>query len=186
VGEHLAFDIGGVLAAMLLAVVLVFAVVSVRRWLFERAGGTVECSLRLLPSAGRTTGARGGGPATDAWAPPRPGPDPHRTGPRDPDADRPGVWRLGIGRYKGDELHWHRIFGLRKRPRQVIHRRGLVVSNRRSPEGEELAALTPDAGIVEVRDGDLTVELAMSSAALTGFLAWLESAPPGLPIDFPG
>jgi hypothetical protein len=34
-----------------------------------------------------------------------------------------------------------------------------------------------------VRDGDLTVELAMSSAALTGFLAWLEAAPPGFPVD---
>jgi len=29
------------------------------------------------------------------------------------------------------------------------------------------------------RNGDGTVELAMSDAALTGFLAWLEAAPPG-------
>lgn len=176
-GEHLAFDIGGVLAAILLAVVLVFVHVSVRRWLFERRGGTIECSLRQLPSARRrprrTCDEPGGrrNPGGDG--------DSEAEAPGDP-----GVWRLGIGRYKGDELHWHRIFGFRRRPRQVIHRRGLVVSNRRSPEGEEAAALAPDAGIIEVRDGDLTVELAMSSAALTGFLAWLESAPPGFPIDF--
>jgi hypothetical protein len=157
VGEQLAFDVGGVFAAILLAVVLGFVVVSVRRWLFERAGGTVECSLRTLPSG--------------------------RSGNRS-DLEGAGVWRLGLGRFKGDDLHWHRIFGFRKRPRQVIHRRGLVVSNRRSPEGEEVAALAPGADIIEVRDGDLTVELAMSAAALTGFLAWLEAAPPGFPIDF--
>ena len=160
-GGHLALDVGVVHAAVLLAVVLVFVVVSVRRWLFERAGGTVEVSLRTLPS---------------------------KTAERDDTrsaVDGPGVWRLGIGRYKGDELQWHRVFGFRRRPRQVIHRRGLVVSNRRFPEGDEATALVPDAGIIEVRDGDLTVELAMSAAALTGFLAWLEAAPPGLPFDFP-
>jgi hypothetical protein len=177
VGEHLAFDIGGVFAAILFAVVLVFVHVSVRRWLFERAGGTIECSLRRLPSTHRRPRRRGDDP-TDRQNP---------GGDDDPEAEvpgDPGVWRLGIGRYRGVELHWHRIFGFRRRPRQVIHRRGLVVSNRRSPEGEEAAALAPDAGIIEVRDGDLTVELAMSSAALTGFLAWLESAPPGFPVDF--
>jgi hypothetical protein len=100
-----------------------------------------------------------------------------------PQDGAPGPWRLGIGRYKGDELHWHRVFGLRTRPRQVIHRRGLVVSNRRAPEPDEAPGLAPDAGIVEVRNGDLRVELAMSAAALTGFLAWLEAAPPGFPVD---
>ncbi|WP_433328137.1 DUF2550 domain-containing protein [Spirillospora sp. CA-294931] len=97
----------------------------------------------------------------------------------------PGAWRLGIGRYKGDVLHWHRVFGFSRRPRQVIHRRGLVVSNRRAPDPGESGGLVPEAGIIEVRDGDLTVELAMSSAALTGFLSWLEAAPPGFPVDIP-
>lgn len=146
-GEHLALDVGGVFAAVVLVALLLFAVLSVRRWLFERRGGTVECSLRALPEGGA-----------------------------------PGVWRLGIGRYKGDELHWHRVFGFRRRPRQVVHRRGLVVTNRRRPEPDEAPGLVPDAGIIEVRDGELTVELAMSSAALTGFLAWLEAAPPGFPV----
>lgn len=148
-GEHLIW-IGGLLAAIVLAVVLVFVLVSARRWLFERAGGTVECSLRTVPASGA-----------------------------------PDAWRLGIGRYKGDELHWHRIFGLRTRPRQVIHRRGLIVAGRRVPEGDEANALTPAAFVIELRDGDLTVELAMSAAALTGFLAWIEAAPPGFPIDLP-
>ncbi|RAY15765.1 DUF2550 domain-containing protein [Actinomadura craniellae] len=147
-GGELLQEIGGVLAAVVLAVVLVFVVLSARRWLFERKGGTVECSLRRLPAGGE-----------------------------------PGVWRLGIGRYKGDELHWHRVFGFRSRPRQVIHRRGLVVCNRRSPEADEAALVSPDVSIIELRDGDLNVELAMSPAALTGFLAWMEAAPPGFPVE---
>lgn len=147
-GEQLALDGGGVLAGVFLVVVLVFLAMSLRRWLFEHRGGTVECSLRTIEESGTA-----------------------------------GAWRLGLGRYKGDELHWHRVFGFRRRPLQVIHRRGLVISNRRRPDREEADVLAPDAGIIEVRDGDLTVELAMSSAALTGFLAWLEAAPPGFPVD---
>ncbi|MES9535971.1 DUF2550 domain-containing protein [Spirillospora sp. NPDC049024] len=148
-GEHLALDVGGVLAALVLVAALLFVSMAVRRWLFTRGGGTVECSLRELPQEG---GA-------------------------------PGVWRLGIGRYKGDVLHWHRVFGFRRRPRQVIHRRGLVVSNRRVPDPEEAEGLLPDVSVIEVRNGDQAVELAMGAAALTGFLAWLEAAPPGFPVD---
>jgi hypothetical protein len=147
-GGRLAWDAGGVLAAVVLLVALAFALMSLRRWLFVRGGGAVECSLRVIADAGD-----------------------------------PGPWRLGIGRYKGDVLHWHRVFGFRRRPRQVIHRRGLIVSKRRRPEGEEAEGLLPEADVIEVRDGDLTVELAMGSAALTGFLAWLEAAPPGFPVD---
>ncbi|MEV5747210.1 DUF2550 domain-containing protein [Actinoallomurus sp. NPDC052308] len=143
-GEYLAWDIGGLLAVVLVAVLAAFALLSLRRWLLERRGGTVECSLR----------------------------DPYGR----------GVWRLGIGRYNGDELLWFAIFGIRLRPRRVVHRRGLVVSGRRKPEAEEEAALQPDAGILEIQDGNGTVELAMSGAALTGFLAWLEAAPPGTPL----
>lgn len=148
-GEHLALDAGGVLAAFVLVAALLFVSMAVRRRLFTRGGGTVECSLREL--------SREGG--------------------------APGVWRLGIGRYKGDVLHWHRVFAFRTRPRQVIHRRGLVVSNRRDPGPEEAEGLLPGVSVIEVRDGELTVELAMGAAALTGFLAWLEAAPPGFPVE---
>jgi hypothetical protein len=144
----LALDVGAVLAAGFLLVVLLFAVVLVRRWLLERNGGTIECSLRTLSDTGAT-----------------------------------GVWRLGVGSYKGDELHWYRIFGFRGRPRHILHRRGLVVSNRRRPADGEVAGLPAEAAVIELRDGALTVELAMGAAALTGFLAWLEAAPPGFPVD---
>jgi Protein of unknown function (DUF2550) len=141
VGERVAVDVGAVLVAILLMAVGVFVGLWLRRWLLERAGGTVECSM-LLPVARR-------------------------------------VWRLGIGRYNGDELAWFAIFGLRMRPRRVIHRRGLVVAGRRVPEGDEVAALSPESEILQVRDGAELIELAMSHAALTGFLAWMEAAPPG-------
>jgi hypothetical protein len=46
-----------------------------------------------------------------------------------------------------------------------------------------VSGLPAEAAVIELRDGPLTVELAMGSAALTGFLAWLEAAPPGFPVD---
>jgi Protein of unknown function (DUF2550) len=147
VGDQVAVDVGAVLAAIVLMAVGVLAGLWVRRWLLERAGGTVECSMRL------STARR--------------------------------VWRLGIGRYNGDELLWFAIFGLRLRPRRVIHRRGLVVAGRRGPEGDEIAELFPDAEILQVRDGEELVELAMSHSALTGFLAWMEAAPPGYAQPYP-
>ncbi|MBW8483897.1 DUF2550 domain-containing protein [Actinomadura parmotrematis] len=147
-GEHLALDVGGVLAAVVLLAAAVFAAMALRRWLFVRGGGAVECSLRPLGADGAA-----------------------------------GAWRLGIGRYKGDVLNWHRVFGFRRRPRQVIHRRGLVVSGRREPAAAEAEGLLPDVTVLEVRDGDRRLELAMSAAALTGFLSWLEAAPPGFPVE---
>lgn len=146
-GEHLAADIGAVLAGLLLAGFFVFIVLLARRWLLERGGGTVECSLRTVVD------------------------------------DRPGAWRLGIARYSRDQLYWYRVFGFRLRPRQVMQRRGLVIVERRLPTGDEIAVLTSDAGVVALRDGDRALELAMSSAALVGFLAWLEAAPPGFPVN---
>ncbi|MFC5179863.1 DUF2550 domain-containing protein [Actinomadura harenae] len=176
-GGHLALDAGTVLAAVVLLVALVFGVLTVRRWLFVRAGGTVECSLRELRSA-----AAGSSP--DGASPDRGSADRASVG--GASADGPaGPWRLGFGRYKGDVLQWHRVFGFRRRPRQVIHRRGLVVAGRRVPQGEEAAGLLPDVTIVEVRDGGRRLELAMGASALTGFLAWLEAAPPGSPVDSP-
>jgi hypothetical protein len=147
-GGRLVLDIGAALAAVFLLVVVLFVVILLRRWLLERSGGTIECSLRTLADNGR-----------------------------------PGVWRFGVGSYRGDELHWYRMFGFRPRPRHVLHRRGLVVSKRRCPDAGEMAGLPAEAAVIELRDGPVTVELAMGAAALTGFLAWLEAAPPGFPVD---
>ncbi|MFI9553304.1 DUF2550 domain-containing protein [Nonomuraea endophytica] len=82
-----------------------------------------------------------------------------------------GAWRSGVARYADGELHWIPLIGVRLRPRHAIARRGLVVSDRR-PLDDDLYAI--DCG---------PVSLAMSAGALTGFLAWLESAPPSAYLD---
>jgi hypothetical protein len=90
-------------------------------------------------------------------------------------------WVLGIGRYAGDELEWYRVFSYSTRPRRTFVRRNLRVIDRREPTGVEVFSLLSGAVVVSCRDGDHRLELAMSSEALTGFLSWVESAPPGIP-----
>ena len=99
-----------------------------------------------------------------------------------------GSWRLGVAAYQPDELRWYQIFGFLLRPSQVFSRRTLTVLNRRLPTPDEAASLGEGAVVVECRvaEGHGTVELAMSDGALTGFLAWLEAAPPGSPGSYLG
>jgi hypothetical protein len=85
-------------------------------------------------------------------------------------------WKTGVARYMGGELHWIPFLALRLRPRHAIARRGLTVSTRwplSKDDGPE--------GYWAVECGPVT--LAMSEDALTGFLAWLESAPPSAHLD---
>lgn len=92
-----------------------------------------------------------------------------------------GTWRLGVASYQRDELLWHGALGVALRPEHAFRRRSLEVTARRKPETSECTVLSPDWIIIEVKVGpaeDL-VELAMTDQALTGFLAWLEAAPPG-------
>ncbi|QYC39232.1 hypothetical protein Nocox_08035 [Nonomuraea coxensis DSM 45129] len=84
-------------------------------------------------------------------------------------------WRSGVARYADGELHWIPLLGVRLRPRHAIARRGLVVSARREL-GDGLYA-------VDCSGTTRDVSLAMSADALTGFLAWLESAPPSAYLD---
>lgn len=90
-------------------------------------------------------------------------------------------WRIGLGRYAGDELRWYRIFDLRPRPNLLVSRRGLVVSGRRPPSESELSDLPADVLVVDCHwpATGRSVELAMGDLELTGFLAWAESSPPG-------
>jgi hypothetical protein len=92
-------------------------------------------------------------------------------------------WVLGIGRYAGERLEWYRVFSFAMRPKRVLGRRDLQVVERRSPRGPEVFALLADAVVVRCLDGEGlgSVELAMGEDTLTGFLAWLESSPPGIP-----
>lgn len=88
-------------------------------------------------------------------------------------------WTLGVAVYTGADLAWYRIFSLSNRPRRVLERRGLSVVSRREPSDRERMALLPGSVVLVLSDGGSTVEIGMTEAALTGFLSWLESAPPG-------
>lgn len=94
--------------------------------------------------------------------------------------DTPGRgWALGIGRYLGDDLLWYRAFTFTWRPARVLSRRTLEVTGRREPEGAEAWSVQANAVVVECQNGGRRVEIAMAADAVTGFLSWLESQPPG-------
>lgn len=136
---------------LLVAAVAVLLAITGRRYFLERGGGAVECYLRM---------------GTDSQASP---------------------WRMGLGRYGSEELRWYRVLSLWPRPTAELSRRGLVVLGRRDPTPGDLRELTLDLVVIEVAwaaaDGsdpaEPVCELAMTDSALTGFLSWLESMPPG-------
>jgi hypothetical protein len=88
-------------------------------------------------------------------------------------------WALGLARFSGDKLLWYRMFSLAFRPREILSRKNLNVLSRREPNGSERVALLSGSVILECQTEHGPVEVAMDSAALTGFLSWLESAAPG-------
>lgn len=88
-------------------------------------------------------------------------------------------WVYGVARYNNDRVEWFRVFSYAPRPRRVLDRPAIEVLGRRTPHGEEELALLSDAVVLLCSHRDVRLELAMSDDALTGFLAWLEAAPPG-------
>jgi hypothetical protein len=118
-----------------------------RFWLITRHGGVVECGLRQLSGA---------------------------------------TWRHGLAEYQRGQLCWHRSMGLRLRPAACFARAGLRIVRSRRPAGAEAGRFGPGVVIAEcetrpalaTRPDDVElIELAMSEAALTGLLSWLESSP---------
>ncbi|KAB2974802.1 DUF2550 domain-containing protein [Streptomyces sp. SS1-1] len=98
--------------------------------------------------------------------------------PEKPDTNGKG-WSYGVARYNGDRIAWYRVFSYAYRPRRVLERSAIEVAGRRVPDGEEELALLSDAVILTCLHRGTRLELAMTEDALTGFLAWLEAAPPG-------
>lgn len=88
-------------------------------------------------------------------------------------------WVLGVARYSDSALEWFRVFSVRPRPKQVFQRPDLEYVGRRDPVGAEAYSLYAGHVVVSLRTPSGPLELAMSPNALTGFQAWLESAPPG-------
>ncbi|MEW2401400.1 DUF2550 domain-containing protein [Streptomyces sp. NPDC046862] len=131
-------------------VVVGLFVFGVRRRLIQRSGGTFDCSLRWNTPEKPEKGEENG-----------------------------KGWGYGIARYNGDRIEWFRVFSYSPRPRRILERSAIEVAGRRTPEGEEELALLSDAVILACLHRGARLELAMSEDALTGFLAWLEAAPPG-------
>jgi Protein of unknown function (DUF2550) len=93
-------------------------------------------------------------------------------------------WRHGLASYQLDEFRWYGIFGLSVRPEQTFPRRDLAVVARRPPTRTEESILGPGRIVAECQLGaSATLDLALAESALTGLLAWLESAPPGSHLD---
>jgi hypothetical protein len=96
-------------------------------------------------------------------------------------------WRLGLAAYGPDELRWYPVFGLLLRPGEVFARSALSVVSRRPADPVEMTSVGSGTVVIECDTGAgpaARVELALSADALTGFLAWLEAAPPGRLSDF--
>jgi hypothetical protein len=88
-------------------------------------------------------------------------------------------WSYGVGRYHGDRVEWFEIFSFSPRPRHVFKRRDLQLRGRRPARSEEVHGLTSAAMVLECVHEGRVLELAMTQDALTGFMSWVEAAPPG-------
>jgi hypothetical protein len=87
-------------------------------------------------------------------------------------------WSVGVAWYGGDVLLWYRGLSLSVRPQERFCRSGLRVLSRRSPGRDDLA-LPSDVVVLVCATAEGERELAMEPSTVTGFLSWLESAPPG-------
>jgi hypothetical protein len=93
---------------------------------------------------------------------------------------RPGHsprWSVGVAWYGGDMLLWYRALSLSVRPHHRLPRGDLRVESKR-PAGRDDVALPPDVVVVTCSTPDGTRQLAMEPSTVTGFLSWVESAPP--------
>ena len=79
-----------------------------------------------------------------------------------------GSWRLGVARYRGEELRWYGIFGLSVRPDEVFPRRDLAVISRRVPTEAEATTLGPGMIVVECRLSEDTSQLPAAPVAGSG------------------
>jgi hypothetical protein len=87
-------------------------------------------------------------------------------------------WQYGVARFAGGELRWYRSLGVGTRPNRVLRRRDVTVLGRRSILQSEQQSLPSTAVIVQCRDGNADLSLALGESAYTGFVSWLESSAP--------
>jgi hypothetical protein len=87
-------------------------------------------------------------------------------------------WRQGVGRYRGNVFAWFRVSSLRSGPDLVLEREQLEIVERRGLTAPESYAMPSESVVLRCRTGVHELELAMRQDTVTGFLSWLESAPP--------
>lgn len=86
---------------------------------------------------------------------------------------------LAMARYGGDRLEVFRWFSLSYRPHAVFERSLIAETGRREPIGREVMLLgAGDVVVLEFDYDGSPTALALGQSALTGFLAWIEAAPP--------
>jgi hypothetical protein len=90
-------------------------------------------------------------------------------------------WSTGIGQFNGDELRFYRMFSLAFRPKRILDRADLVIEERRHPEGPERLTMPGHWIVLRLDTRGEQFEIAMAESTVTGFLSWLEAAPPGQP-----
>jgi hypothetical protein len=86
-------------------------------------------------------------------------------------------WSVGVAWYGGDALLWYRALSLSVRPQHRLCRAEFQVEGRRSAAPEDVA-LPPDVVVLCCVTAGGRRELAMDPSTVTGFLSWVESAPP--------
>jgi hypothetical protein len=86
-------------------------------------------------------------------------------------------WSLGVAWYGGDALLWYRALSLSVRPHQRLCRANFAVRQRRDAGPDDLG-LPSDVIVLTCSTGEGVRELAMDQSTVTGFLSWVESAPP--------
>jgi hypothetical protein len=86
-------------------------------------------------------------------------------------------WSVGVAWYGGDMLLWYRGLSLSVRPQERLSRAGLRVESQR-PAGRDDLALPNDLVVLNCSTCEGPRELAMDRSTVTGFLSWVESAPP--------
>jgi Protein of unknown function (DUF2550) len=87
-------------------------------------------------------------------------------------------WSVGVAWYGGDMLLWDRGLSLAVRPHERLSRAELRVESRRGAGRDDLA-LPSDVVVLAIATPEGARELAMDGSTVTGFLSWMESAPPG-------
>ena len=86
-------------------------------------------------------------------------------------------WSVGVAWYGGDMLLWYRGLSLSVRPQERLSRAELRVESQRGPRRDDLA-LPSDVVVLMIVTPEGPREMAMDSSTVTGFLSWVESAPP--------